>query len=324
MINFKNKTILLTGGTGSWGNAICERLLKYEPKEIRIFARNENNHVQMQRKFQNKKIQHYIGDIRDFKAINNACKKVNYIFHLAAQKHVPICEEFPYEAIKTNILGTENIIMASISNKVQKVIDVSSDKAVAANNLYGLTKAIGEKLFLNASSQANINTKFCCIRSGNAMGTNGSVIPLFIEQIKTKNEVSITHKSMTRFFLTLPSIIELLFTAISSHLNGAIFVVKMSSCRIIDMVEVLIEHYGNAKTKIKEIGIRQGEKIHEVLISENESRSSYIYNKNYYVYFPDYRKCNLPFLHGNEFSSNSALLPKNEIKKMLFNGGFLK
>lgn len=324
MNQFFDKRIMIAGGTGSWGHELTKQLLFKNPKEVRIYSRGEFAQVNMERDFSDKKLKFIIGDVRDLEALKDATKKVDYVFFLSAIKHVPKCEEFPMEAIKTNILGIDNIIQASIINKVKIVIDASSDKGCSPNNLYGMTKAVGEKLIIHASRIPNIETKFICIRAGNAMGSNGSVIPLFINQIKTKNIITITHKEMTRFFLALPEVVNLLLKAIDSNLNGSLFVTNMPACKIIDLAAVLIEHYGNKDTKIIEIGIRQGEKLHECLISEDESPYSYIYDKNYYVYFADGRKTRLKPFPYSKFSSNTKLLNKAEVKEMLAEGGFLK
>ena len=209
-MNFKNKTILITGGTGSWGHELTTQLLESNPKEIRIYSRGELSQVKMKREYNNSKLKFIIGDVRDDEVINNACKNVNYIFHLSALKHVPICEENPDEAIKTNIIGTQNVIKSAIYNKVERVIDVSSDKACSPINLYGMTKAVGERLITHASIFTD-ETQFMVIRGGNAMGSNGSVIPLFINQIKQFNKITVTDRRMTRFFITLPEAIQLLF-----------------------------------------------------------------------------------------------------------------
>ena len=320
---FSNKKILIFGGSGSWGNELIKQLLQTNVKEIKSYARNEFNQVILKRKFLDNRLKIVLGDIRDYNQVNLACKEIDIIFLLSAVKHVPLAEEFPMEAIKTNILGTENVIQASIVNKVKIVIDSSSDKACAANNLYGMTKAIGEKLILNGSNLSK-ETKFVAIRSGNVLGTNGSVVPLWIEQIKKCNKITITSKEMTRFFLTLSEAINLLFIAINSNINGGLFVVNMPACKIIDLAEVLIKYYGNKNTKVIETGIRQGEKIHEVLLSEEEAKNAYIYDKNYYVYFADERKTKLKRYPYSKFASNTKLLNKEEIELMLRQGGFIK
>lgn len=312
--------ILVTGGTGSWGNELVKQLLEQNPKEVRIYSRGEFAQVIMQRKFNDNRLKFIIGDVRDLDALKSACIGVNIVIHLSALKHVPICEQYPDEAIKTNIIGTQNLIEAAILNKVDKVVDVSTDKACGANNLYGMTKAVGEKLILNANNKSS--TKFVVIRGGNVLGSNGSVVPLFIKQLKDGKNLTITDANMTRYFLTLPEAIKLLFTAIKSDLYNCIFVMKMPSFKIIDIAKVLIEHYiPNKKVFIDFTGIRLGEKIHEVLISKAESISTYVYNKNYYVI--SYDKVKLPKVDFEEYTSNTYKFNVEDIKKLLKNGGYL-
>jgi len=329
---FKNTRVLITGGTGSWGQVLTTQLLLKNPKEIIIFSRGELGQVSMQRKFQNSKIRYIIGDIRDSDAINQACKNVDYVFHLAALKHVPVCEEQPQEAIKTNIQGTINLINASINNKVKKVIDVSTDKAVDPLNLYGMTKAVGEKLIIRANNLSD--TRFVCIRGGNVMGSNGSVIPFFKDQIKS-GSVKITDFQMTRYFLTLNEAIELLFKATEKSGGGETFVMNMPACYIKELAQVLIEDSDLKNIKISEIGMRPGEKLDELLISQHESPNTYIVDDAYYVIIPT-----LPIpsskkvfekiaktcikVSFKEFSSKTKIMNKNEIKTMLKNGGFIK
>jgi len=321
---FKNQTILITGGTGSWGNELTKQLLILNPKRIIIYSRNEFNQVTMKRKFNNKKLKFHIGDVRDYDSLNQACKKVDYIFHLAALKHVPVCEQQPDEAIKTNINGTQNVIRAAINNHVKKAIDVSSDKACAPLNSYGMTKAVGEKLIINASELVD-TTEFMCIRAGNVMGTAGSVIPLFIDQIKKNNKITITDKRMTRYFISLEEAISLLFTAINSNVDGSLFVMKMPACKLTDLAKVLVDYYGDNKTEIIETGIRPGEKIDEVLVSKDEVLDTYEYNDTYYLIYPQGKeKLNFKKVQFPEYSSSTYLLNKKEIKILLDKGGFLK
>lgn len=318
---FDNQKILITGGTGSWGTELTKQLLEFNPKEIIIYSRNEANQVSFYRNFNDNRLKMVIGDVRDFGELKHACEGVDYVFHLSALKHVPVCENQPYESVKTNIDGTRNVIRACVDNNVKIMADVSSDKAVLPINTYGMCKAIGEKLTLNASL-LNCNTKFMVIRGGNVMGTAGSVIPLFINQIKRYNKITLTNKEMTRYFLSLPEAIKLLFTAIESDINGALFIMKMPACRIIDLAEVLIEYYGNQDTKIEEIGIRPGEKLNEVLISEHESPYTYIYDDNYY--FISHKEVDYPKVDFKEYNSSTNLMNKKEIKALLNKGGFLK
>lgn len=323
---FNNKKIFISGGTGSWGQTLTRMLLeKYEPAEIIIFSRGELQQVLMARKFKDPRVKFVIGDIRDYAAVEFATKGVDYIFHLAALKHVPVCEDHPQEAIKTNITGTTNIVNAAIHNRVTKVIDVSTDKAVEPNNLYGMTKSVGEKLILQANSLSD-HTRFVCVRGGNVMGSNGSVIPFFIEQIKRGGPITITDNQMTRFFLTLEEAILLLFTAAETSIGGETFVMNMPACYITDLAEVLCDEYG--KAEVVETGIRAGEKLDEMLVSKHEARLSYQFDENYWVVLPadgslddDYKHCAaFPY---EEFSSKTKIMSKPEIKQMLKMGGFL-
>lgn len=325
---FENSRVLITGGTGSWGNVLTEKLLSKNPNEIIIFSRGELQQVLMKRKFNNPKIKFIIGDVRDYEALNDACKGVDYIFHLAALKHVPVCEEQPQEAIKTNINGTTNLVNAAIKNKVKKVIDVSTDKACDPLNLYGMTKAVGEKLVIQANNISD--TRFVCIRGGNVMGSNGSVIPFFKEMINNGGPITVTDFNMTRFFLTLGEAIDLLFKAAESSYGGETFVMNMPACYIKDLCEVLIEDSGK-EIELKEIGMRPGEKLDEILVSQHEALTSYEYDSDYWVILPTlpiknldvnyYKKFNK--VNFKEFTSKTKIMNKEQIKVMLKNGGFI-
>jgi FlaA1/EpsC-like NDP-sugar epimerase len=240
---------------------------------------------------------------------------------------VPVCEENVQETIKTNIAGTTNILNAAIENRVKKVIDVSSDKAVEPINLYGMTKSVGEKIVIQANDLSDY-TKFVCIRGGNVMGSSGSVIPYFIEQIKAGGPITITDKKMTRFFLTLEEAIRLLFKASIDSIGGETFVMNMPSCYITDLADVLMEHYG--KVEVQEVGMRPGEKLDEMLISSHESAMSFCYDNNYWLTLPSnynqalalrYQDCDA-FPH-REFSSRTKIMSRPEIKKMLKKGNFI-
>ncbi|MFD2210360.1 polysaccharide biosynthesis protein [Virgibacillus halophilus] len=327
---FKNTIILITGGTGSWGYELVKKLLLFQPKEIRIFSRNEFAQVKMKRIFSDHtNLNFVIGDVRDFEAVNEAAKNVDYIFHLSALKHVPICEDQPSEALKTNVHGTENIIKASLSQKVKKVIDVSTDKAVEPINFYGLTKAIGEKLIVQANQLSN-HTRFVCIRGGNVIGTNGSVIPFFKEQIAAHHTVPLTSSEMTRFFLTVSQAIDLLIHASEQAIGGETFVMKMKACRIVDLIGVMEKHFATRDIVINEVGIRPGEKLHEVLVSNAESRNTYKYDDNYYVILPDNASENvkkqyekLPRVSFNRYQSNDELMSSVEIEQILKKGNII-
>ena len=327
---FKNKTIAITGATGSWGNELTKQLLEKEPKKIIVFSRGELAQVNMQRKFNGDCIEYVIGDVRDADAVDRLLSRgIDCVFHLAALKHVPVCENQPQESIKTNINGTVNVINSAIKYKVKKVIDVSSDKACSPINLYGMTKAVGEKLIIQANTLTK-HTDFICIRGGNVLGSNGSVVPLFIDQIKKFNKVTLTDGSMTRFFLTLQEAIGLLFQATGNSIGGETYVMRMPSFYISDLAEVLIEYYGNNNTTIKEIGMREGEKMDEVLISEHEVYRSYIFDNDYYVILPelsinrDYNKLKgVGKVKFNSFSSHDNVQDKDYLTALLDRGGFL-
>lgn len=324
---FDGSKIFISGATGSWGQTLVSQLLNtYDVKQIICFSRNENQQVIMKRKFNNNKLKFVLGDIRDSEALIRATVDVDYIFHLAAIKHVPICEDQPDEAIKTNIYGTQNIINAAIVNGVKKVIDVSSDKAVEPVNLYGMTKAVGEKLIIQANELSS--TRFVCIRGGNVMGSNGSVIPLFIDRIKNNQSIGITDKKMTRFFLTLEEAIHLIFKASENSIGGETFVMNMPACYITDLADVLMDAYG--KVDVLETGLRPGEKINEILVSKHESASTVQYDKNYFVILPPTangalldKYTNLKKFQHTEFSSETTIMNKDEIKAMLLKGKFI-
>jgi UDP-N-acetylglucosamine 4,6-dehydratase len=321
-----NGTILITGGSGSWGRELTKQLLDMNPERIIIFSRGEISQVAMERSFNNPKLEFVIGDVRDEWAVDQVMKGVDYVFHLAALKHVPICENHPQEAIQTNIIGTKNLINSAVKNRVRKFIDVSTDKAVNPINFYGYTKGVGERLSIQANSMTK-DTDFICVRGGNVLGTNGSVVPYIIDQIKT-GEVLVTDKRMTRFFLTLPQAIKLLFQATELGVGGETFVMNMPSFYILDLVELLIEYYGAAK--IREIGAREGEKIHEILVSENEVDRTWRISDDYYVIYPQIKTGRMyPYLgdgylpkHG--LTSKDNLKDKEYLRNLLKLGGWLQ
>jgi FlaA1/EpsC-like NDP-sugar epimerase len=325
---FNGTRIFVSGATGSWGQTLITMLLKkYNVKEIICFSRGELQQVLMKRRFNDPRLKFVIGDVRDYDAVKLATRNVDYIFHLAALKHVPVCEENVQETIKTNIEGTTNIVNAAIENRVRKVIDVSSDKAVEPINLYGMTKAVGEKIIVQANDLTDY-TKFVCIRGGNVMGSSGSVIPFFIEQIKSGGPITLTDHDMTRFFLTLEEAIQLLFKASIDSIGGETFVMNMPACYIKDLAQVLMDVYG--QVEIKETGMRPGEKLDEMLISHHESKLSYCYDDNYFLTLPSnynqalsvrYQDCK-SFPH-KEFSSKTKIMNKKEIKEMLKKGNFI-
>jgi UDP-N-acetylglucosamine 4,6-dehydratase/5-epimerase len=283
---FKDSRVLVCGGSGSWGRELTRQLITKEPKEIIIFSRGEISQVDMERSFDNPLLTFVIGDIRDKSAVERVfLRGIDYVFQLAALKHVPICENYPNEAVETNIQGVQNLIDAAIKYKVKKFVDVSTDKSVDPCNVYGMTKAIGERLTIQANCLTK-DTDFICIRGGNVLGTNGSLVPYVINQIKNENKVRLTDRRMTRFFLTLPQAIGLLFYATEIGVGGETYVMNMPSFYISDLINILVGCYGNGLTNIVEIGAREGEKIHEVLVSQHEVSRTFYVNDDYYVIRP--------------------------------------
>lgn len=320
---FTNATILITGGTGSWGIELVTQLLLLDPRKVIIFSRNENRQVMMRQNFEDTRLQFSIGDIRDENALSSVCAGVDYVFHLAALKHVPVCEENPLEAIKTNIVGTQNVIEASIKNQVKKVIYVSTDKAADPANTYGMTKALGEKLILGANELGS-HTRFLCIRGGNVLGSSGSVLPIFIRQLEEENKIRITDKKMTRYFVTPKQAIKTLLQATELGNGGEIFVMYMNACNILDLAEVLIEYYNKKNVHIIETGARVGEKTHEVLIAENEIPMATVFNKDLIKIAPANSTNKTSSIPSILVDTKQDLMTKQEIKELLVEGGFLK
>ncbi|CRK80173.1 polysaccharide biosynthesis protein [Neobacillus massiliamazoniensis] len=270
---FNGKTLLITGGTGSFGNVVLERFLNTDIniKEIRILSRDEKKQDDMRRHYQNDKIKYYIGDVRDLSSLKNAMHDVDYIFHAAALKQVPSCEFFPIEAVKTNVMGTENMLTAAIEAGVKKVICLSTDKAAYPVNAMGISKALMEKTFIAKSRTVSPDkTIICGTRYGNVMASRGSVIPLFIQQIKSGEPLTVTDSKMTRFIMSLNEAVELVLYAFENAETGDIMVQKSPSCYIGDLAQALKELF-NADNEIKVIGTRHGEKMYEVLLTKEEA-----------------------------------------------------
>jgi len=296
-MRFNNKTILITGGTGSFGQKFVEIVLKkYKPKTIRIFSRGEFLQWKMAKKFNDLRLRFLIGDVRDKDRVYRAMNGVDIVVHAAALKQIPVAEYNPIEAVKTNILGTVNVIDAAIDNGVGKAIFISTDKAVNPVNFYGATKLCAEKLFIQANSYTGERkTKFSCVRYGNVIGSRGSVVPLFLEQ-REKGILTITDKKMTRFWITLEQGINFVIGCIGKMKGGEIFIPKIPSMKIIDLAKVI-----NPKAKIKIIGIRPGEKFHEVLLSAEEASHSKEFNR-YFVIEPEF-----PFWKRDNFKNGKPL-----------------
>jgi len=278
---FKNKTLLITGGTGSFGNAVLDRFLDSDIKEIRIFSRDEKKQHDMRVAYNNPKIKFYIGDVRNENSLRDAMIGVDYVFHAAALKQVPSCEFYPMEAVRTNVLGTENVLNTAISNDVEKVVCLSTDKAVYPVNAMGVSKAMMEKVFV-AKSRNSKNTIITGTRYGNVMASRGSVIPHFIDQIKTGKPITVTDPDMTRFMMTLDHAVELVLYAFNNGKSGDIFVQK-SPASTIGELAICLKGIYNSKVEIKNIGIRHAEKMHETLLSKEEFMGAEDLGKHYRV-----------------------------------------
>jgi len=322
----KNKTILITGGTGSFGNAMVSKLLEYDPKKIIIFSRDEKKQFDMNNKYHDSRLKFIIGDVRDKDTIFEAMLGVDYVFHAAALKQVPNCEFFPLEAIKTNTLGVYNLINAAILNNVERVVVLSTDKAVYPINVMGMTKALMEKIMIAISREKRGKTILCGTRYGNVMYTRGSVIPYFIDLMKAGKPLTITNRYMTRFMMSLSQSIDLVLYALTNGKNGEIYVRKAPAATIGDLAEVLTDIF-NYHKKIEEIGIRPGEKMHETLISSEESFrtedcgdyykiSPEVPEMDYNQYYFKGQKDSILPTEGYT-SANAKRLTKKELKELL-------
>lgn len=304
---FKGKTILITGGTGSFGNAVMKRFLNTDIGEIRIFSRDEKKQDDMRKAYKNDKIKFYIGDVRDLASVKNSINGVDYIFHAAALKQVPSCEFFPMEAVKTNIIGTDNVLTAAIECAVKKVICLSTDKAAYPVNAMGTSKAMMEKVFVAKSRTIDSNkTLICGTRYGNVMASRGSVIPLFIEQIKSGQPLTITEPTMTRYIMSLEEAVELVLFAFKNAKSGDIMVQKAPACNIADLAQAVKELF-KVDNEIKVIGIRHGEKIYETLLTKEEYIRA-VDMGNFYRVPADQRDLNYDkyFIEGNQQLATSA------------------
>ena len=271
MSMFSNKILLITGGTGSFGNAVLKRFLETDIKEIRIFSRDEKKQDDMRKKYQSSKLKFYIGDVRDYNSVLNATRGVDYIYHAAALKQVPSCEFHPMEAVKTNVLGTENVLEAAIQNRVKRVVCLSTDKAVYPINAMGISKAMMEKVIVAKSRNLeDLDTTICCTRYGNVMASRGSVIPLFVDQIRQNKPLTITDPNMTRFMMTLEDAVDLVLYAFEHGENGDIFVQKAPAATIEVLAKALRELLNVEEYPISIMGTRHGEKAFEALLSREE------------------------------------------------------
>lgn len=323
---FDGKKVLITGGTGSLGTALTKKLLDTGVDTIRIFSRDELKQVEMSSKFNEKRLRFLIGDIRDKERLMRALEDIDIVIHAAALKHVPVIEYNPFEAVKTNVNGTQNLIEACLENNVEKAIAIGTDKAVAPLNTYGSTKLLMERLFISANYyKGNHKTIFSCVRYGNVLGSRGSVVPLFIKQIKNNQNVTVTDPSMTRFNITMNEALDLILRAIENGNGGEIFIPKLKAYKVGDMKDAIIQLlHKNIETEI--IQVRPGEKYHESLISENEVRYSFETDKDYILYENEYQQSSENVFNykraklTDRYSSDKVeLLSIDELKNILIN-----
>lgn len=327
---FDNKTLLITGGTGSFGNAVLSRFLDSDIGEIRIFSRDEKKQDDIRKRYNNPKLKFYIGDVRDDRSVESATRGVNYIFHAAALKQVPSCEFYPIEAVKTNVLGTENILSAAIKNSVERVICLSTDKAVYPINAMGISKAMMEKVMVASSRNLeHTRTVICGTRYGNVMASRGSVIPLFLDQIRNGNPITVTDVEMTRFMMTLSDAVALVIFAFEHGANGDIFVQKAPAATIKVLLQAILELFGKQEHPVEVIGARHGEKLYESLLSREERASAKDLG-DYFCIPPDDRDLNYAkfveqgeakmteALHDEEYNShNTERLDVEGMKRLL-------
>ncbi len=336
---FKNKTLLITGGTGSFGNAVLNRFLNTDIGEIRVFSRDEKKQDDMRHEFQAKmpevadKITFYIGDVRNLDSVKNAMHGVDYIFHAAALKQVPSCEFFPMEAVKTNVIGTDNVLTAAIEEEVKSVICLSTDKAAYPVNAMGVTKALEERVAVAKSRTVSPDkTKICCTRYGNVLCSRGSVVPLWIEQIRSGKPITITEPSMTRFIMSLDEAVDLVLFAFEHGVSGDILVQKAPACTIEVLAKAVCELFG-PETEIKTIGIRHGEKMYETLLTNEECANAVDMGEfyrvpsdkrglNYDKYFSDGDTERNPLTLFD--SSNTELLSVEQVKEKLLSLEYIR
>ncbi|OYZ27491.1 MAG: UDP-glucose 4-epimerase [Hydrogenophilales bacterium 17-64-65] len=330
---FKGKVLMITGGTGSFGNTVLKRFLSTEVREIRIFSRDEKKQEEMRIALNNPKLKFYIGDVRDYDSIHQAMKGVDYVFHAAALKQVPSCEFYPMEAVRTNVIGTENVMNAATANGVKRVVVLSTDKAVYPINSMGISKAMAEKLMVaKARMQGEGETVLCATRYGNVMASRGSVIPLFVSQLKDGKPLTVTDPNMTRFLMSLEDSVDLVLYAFEHGKQGDIFVQKAPASTVADLAQALKELF-EKDNPVREIGTRHGEKLYESLISREEMAKAHDMG-GYYRIPADNRDLNYAqyFTEGEErishqedyTSHNTERLNVAQVKKLLLNLDFIK
>ena len=330
-MSYKNKKLLITGGTGSFGNAVLSKFIDTDIDEIRIFSRDEKKQDDMRKWIKNPKVKFYLGDVRDLNSVDNSMNDVNYVFHAAALKQVPSCEFYPMEALKTNVMGTENVLHSAIQFGVEKVICLSTDKAVYPINAMGISKALMEKVAI-AKSRVSNKTKICVTRYGNVMGSRGSVIPLFRDQVMSGSPISITDPQMTRFMMTLSDAVDLVLYAFDNGDNGEILIRKSPGATILDLAKAIFEIYNSENHQICQIGTRHGEKLFESLLTKEEMSVARDAG-DFFIVPPDLRDLNYEKFTEigskvistyNEYNShNTYRMNIKEIISMIHKGGLI-
>ena len=329
---FNGKIVLITGGTGFIGRSLTEDILQQDPDSIRIYSRDEFKHHKMRESVNDPRVRHLVGDVRDFSRLSRAMKDVDIVIHAAAMKRIDMIEYNVNEAIKTNVFGTLNVVESCLENDVEKAVYISTDKACSPINTYGATKLLGERIFVESNfNKGRSNTKFLVVRYGNVLESTGSVIPFFMEKIKKSQTIPLTDERMTRFIISSRRAIDLIKDALTNGVGGEIFIPKIKSMRIVDLIDVMKEFYG-CGNQVKIIGIRPGEKIHEVLINDDESTRSYELGDSYIILsqIDKYQShIKYQYLNGKipvgfrEMKSSDFLLVKDKLKEMLITEGIL-
>lgn len=323
---FDGKKVLITGGTGSLGTALTKKLLKTNVDTIRIFSRDEWKQVQMQSEIKDNRLRFFIGDVRDKDRLSRALKDVNIVIHAAALKQMPVAEYNPFEAVKTNVIGTENLIESCLDNNVESVLAIGTDKAVSPINTYGATKLLMERLMISANFFKGKNKiKFTCVRYGNVMGSRGSVIPVFVNQIRTGKKITITDPNMTRFNITMNEALDLIFRALKNGKGGEVFVPKLKAYKIGDLKDAIMEIL-ESKNETEIISVRPGEKIHESLINFDELNNTFENERDYVIidkqiqnWFLENNNLPLSTLKEQYSSNNVEFITKHELKQLLIN-----
>ena len=321
---FDGKIVLITGGTGSLGTALTKKILETNVTTIRIFSRDEWKQVQMESNFNDKRLRFFIGDVRDKERLSRALENVDIVIHAAALKQMPVAEYNPFEAVKTNIIGTENLIESCLDNNVETVLAIGTDKAVAPLNTYGATKLLMERLFVSANFyKGKHKTKFLCVRYGNVMGSRGSIIPVFVNQIKDKKKITITDPNMTRFNILMSEALNLIFRALKNGKGGEVFVPKLKAYRVGDIKDAIVE-VSESKNEVETIPVRPGEKIHESLISFDELSNTFENEEDYIIIdkqIQNWFMNDIKFIKtklNKQYSSDVVeIISKNELKELL-------